>query len=68
MILELTVHEWNGHLEIFSCPEVIETKFWVIFVSPNRYFTENSCWVPLIYEGRLSQTEGIGSHVHIIII
>ena len=24
MILELTVHEWNGHLEIFSRPQVIE--------------------------------------------
>ena len=31
------VREWNGHLEIFSKK----------FASPNRYFTENSRWVPL---------------------
>ena len=34
------MHEWNGHLEIFSRPRVIE------IASPNRYFTENSRWVP----------------------
>ena len=28
MILELTVHEWNGHLEIFSRPQVIEQIFY----------------------------------------
>ena len=27
------VHEWKGHLEIFA--------------SPNRYFRENSRWMPL---------------------
>ena len=37
----------KGHLEIFSRPQDIENyRFLVIFASPNRYFKENSCWVP----------------------
>ena len=40
------VHEWNDHLEIFSRPQVTENS-WPIFGSLNRYFTENSPWVPL---------------------
>ena len=42
---KLYMHEWNVHLEIFSRPQV--RKFQAIFASPNRYFTENSHWVPL---------------------
>ena len=29
-----------------SCPQEIK-KLWAKFASPNRYFTENSRWVPL---------------------
>ena len=35
----------NGHLEILNRPQVIENQ--ALFASPNRYFTENSRWVPL---------------------
>ena len=40
------MHELNSHLDIFSCPQVLENCR-AIFASPNRYFTENSRWVPL---------------------
>ena len=40
------VHEWNGHLEIFSLPQAIEI-LQEICASPNIYFTEKSRWVPL---------------------
>ena len=40
------VHEWNGHLEIFQ-PSSSNRKFQAIFTSLNRYFKENSRWVPL---------------------
>ena len=38
-----------GKLEIFSLPQAIEgyRKFQTVFAPPNRYFTENSRWVPL---------------------
>ena len=37
----------KGDLEIFSRPQDIEHyRLLVIFSSPNRYFKENSCWVP----------------------
>ena len=39
------LHEWNDYLEIFSHPQVIENSTHICF--PNRYFMENSCWVPL---------------------
>ena len=38
------LHEWNGPLEIFSRPQVIE-NYRNAFL--NRYFTETSHWVPL---------------------
>ena len=31
-------------------PSSSTRKFQVVFASPNRYFTENSRWVPLIYQ------------------
>ena len=40
------VHEWNGYLEIFSFPQAVENSR-QFFASPNRYFTENSHWIPL---------------------
>ena len=40
------MHELNSHLDIFSRPQVLENCR-AIFASPNRYFTENSRWVPL---------------------
>ena len=40
------VHEWNGHLQILIRPQPRE-NFKAIFVSPNRYFTQNSRWVLL---------------------
>ena len=33
-------------------PSLSKRKFQVIFSSPNRYFTENSRWVPLIYRSK----------------
>ena len=39
------VHEWNGHIEIFSRPQVIEYSR---LASLKRYFTESSRWVPLL--------------------
>ena len=40
------VLEWNGPLENISRPQVMGNCS-PIFASPNRYFTENSSWVPL---------------------
>ena len=37
------VPEWNGHLEISSCPQTIGN------ICFSRYFTENTCWVPLTF-------------------
>ena len=32
-------HEWNGHLEIFSCSQVVEnSRQYLMFASPHRYF------------------------------
>ena len=42
------VHEWNGHIEIFSRPQVIENSR---LASLKRYFTESSRWVSLL-QGR----------------
>ena len=36
--------EWSSrHFQ----PSPSYRKFYTIFASPNRYFRENSCWVPL---------------------
>ena len=43
--LRKIVPEWNAHLEIFSRIQAIENSWQSC--SPNRYFTENSRWVPL---------------------
>ena len=41
------VHEWNGHLEVFSRPQVLANPR-QYSASPNRYFTKNSRWMPLL--------------------
>ena len=43
---KLYMNQWNGHLEITSHPQVIEN---VRQYSPNKYFTENSRWVPMMF-------------------
>ena len=40
------VHEWNGHLEIFSCAQVIENSRQCLLLHTD-ILTENSCRVPL---------------------
>ena len=49
------VHEWNGHLEIFSCPQAIE------FQATLRYFTENSRRV-LLFTGLYHLKQGVWSY------
>ena len=39
-------YEWNGFLEIFSCPQIIENSTFCRYSSWNRNFTENRRWVP----------------------
>ena len=41
------VPEWHIYLEIFSRIQVMENSRQYLLL-PNRYFTENSRWVPLI--------------------
>ena len=54
------MHEWDVHLEIFSLPQAIEILG--IFASPNRYFTENSRWVPLMVDVSLSSITQVRLH------
>ena len=39
------VHEWNSHLEIFSCAQVAENSRQCLLLHPD-ILTENSCRVP----------------------
>ena len=42
------VHEWNGHLEIFSLSQAIEnSREFLPSLRTDNYYTENSRWVPL---------------------
>ena len=41
------VREWNGHLEVFSRPQVIENSRQYFLYSLNSYFEENGRWVAL---------------------
>ena len=41
------VHEWNGHLEVFSRPQVIENSRQYSLLRSMRYFKGNSLGCPL---------------------
>ena len=43
------VHEWNGHLEVFSRPQVIENSRQYSLLRSMRYFKGNSRWVPFVF-------------------
>ena len=53
------VHEWNGHLEIVSCPQAIEFQEIFLLLRTLRYFTENSRRV-LLFTGLYHLKQGYG--------
>ena len=42
------IHEWNGHPEIFSCPQVIKNSSQYLPLRKDILQTENSRWVLLL--------------------
>ena len=54
------VHEWNGHLEIVSCPQAIEFQEIFLLLRTLRYFTENSRRVTVYWS--VSSKAGLWSY------